>query len=236
MVNMKLTKNKNKGFTLIELMVASTLASLMSFGVLSVYVNQSGNISSESQRDITKAEAHRAFDTVSRLIRQAQREDLKVTFITDSEQPENIQAEYKSKSLVIDFNLPENQAIWPNTSGDDRAVRLAWNTGSDNTVQIQIANASTIDDLSTASLTTLAGSNIGSQPRITNMVFWPLDGQRSMLATQGGALIANADNGYLLQITARAGAPDLAYDNPNESGDFKNYRSYTVSGVVFPRN
>ncbi len=229
-------KKRNKGFTLVELMVASTLASLMSFGVLSIYVNQSGNITSESQRDTTKQAAHNAFDIVNRLVRQAKRDEVAVTFVATNQAQEGA-PDYDSTSLVIDFNLPQNQQIWPNTNGADNAVRIVWGTNENNTTQIQIGNTQNIANLDGATLNTLAGSNNDAQPRISNMVFWPLSAQRTMRPLQGNKLIGNADNGYLLQITARAGLPDLAYSNPEETGgSFERYRTYTVSGVVFPRN
>jgi len=234
---MQLRKNKFKGFTLIELMIATTLASLMSIGVLSVYVNQSGNISSESQRDATKREAHRAFNTISRLLRQAQRDSIQIAYNGANQGAVSTQPDIVGTSLQIDFTLPENTDIWPNVNSsviDNNAVRLSWAAGNGTSpFQIQIANTTSMGGLAAAPLETMAGSNNNSMPHIINVVFWPLNTQRTIQA----AVTDNANSGYLLQITARTGAPDLTYINPKYStGTFKNYRTYTVSGVVAPRN
>ena len=236
---MKLTYKKNTGFTLVELMVATTLATLMSFGVLAIYVNQSVNISTETKRDTTSQEAQRAFDIISRLLRQAQQSSINITYdtgqiVTAGDPPETI-----NDAITIDFTLPPNQDIWPNVRNaanpvNNNAVRLRWhNNGGDYSHQIQISNTTSVGALDAAPISVLAGDDDNSQSRIINMDFWPLLDQRTLQ----GELTGTANSGYLLRITTRAATADMNYVNPDvNSGDYINYRTYTVSGVITPRN
>ena len=140
-------------------------------------------------------------------------------------------------AATISFTLPENQEIWPNIDGGvNNAVLLSWNNNdASNKYQILIDNAATIATLNIGSATVLAGSNSnsGSLPRVINFDFLPLTNQTTL-----GTAADPATNGYLLSITTRAAGADISYDHPNvaDDSDFKHYRTYTVSGVISPRN
>ena len=240
MKNMRQLKKNNKGFTLVELMIATTLSTLMSLGVLSIYISQSANLTSEIQRDTTAQEAHRAFDIISRLIRQAEQASIQINYNTDKIVNNNNVPEIDNDAITIDFTLPANQDIWPNihTAGnpaDNNAVRLAWhnNIEARSPYQIQIGNTTSIANLGAANMNILAGSNNQSVAQIINLDLWPLQNQRTLQA----AANATPNSGYLLRITTRATTPDLSYTHPNDTRDnYKHYRTYTVSGIVTPRN
>jgi len=221
----------NSGFTLVELMISATLATLMSFGVLSIYVNQSSTISSETQRDSTAQEAQRAFDIMSRLLRQAQRNSF---IVINNTRNSDTQPEVASDASNVQFTLPANQSIWPNVSGGpNNAILLSWNNSSESEkYKIKIDNAATIGALNVDNADVLAGGNSGSLARVINMDFWPLSGPRSLQVAASDP----GTNGYLLRITTRAAEPDLSYIHPDASDANKHYRTYTVSGVISPRN
>lgn len=227
------SRKHSKGFSLVELMVASTLATLMSLGVLSIYVNQEGNLSSEISRDTTVQEAQRAFDVVSRLLRQAEQASISVPIgqFNDKDTPE-----IANDETIVDFTLPAGQRIWPNLNGNaNNAVRLSWSNKNSSTqpYQIQIGNTDTLANLGGANMNVLAGSNNGEQAQVINLDFWPLADQQTL---QGNSTDA-ANSGYLLRITTRAAIPDLSYNNPLQSNSaFKHYRTHTVSGIITPRN
>jgi len=227
---------QQNGFTLIELMIASTLATLMSLGVLSIYVNQSGNISAEEQRSATAQEAHRAFDLVSRMLRQAEQNSIVINYNTGKSVNENNEPEISNDAITIDFTLPANLDVWPNTHAngapDRPAVRLRWHNGTgENPYKIQLANTTSLDNLASATLTDIAGSDVGSLARIVNLDFWPLLDPRTLQNASTDAPI----HGYMLRVTARAAQPDITY-NDGSTGQYKNYRTYTTTGVIAPRN
>jgi len=241
---MKVKRTNTAGFSLIELMVASTLATVMSLAVLSLYINQSGNLISESQRDSTAQEAYRAFDIISRLVRQAVASSINIKYGGVQNTNPDASPEIANDSIDVVFNLPSKQDIWPNSNSaisDNNAVRLKWDNKSTDaskdpsSYQIQISNTTSIKELDGLSMKAIAGSNDTSLARIINFDMWPLQGQSGLQ----GAVANNgiARNGYLLKITSRSALPDLQYINPDDkNGIYKHHRTYTVSGVVTPRN
>ena len=234
--SMHLIFKKENGFTLIELMVAITLATMMSLGVLSIYVNQSGTISSEIQRDTTAQAAHQAFDSVSRLLRHAEQNSILISYGTGKKYNTNDEQEITNDAISVKFTLPANQDIWPNThidnATDKNAIQLKWHNGTDpSPYQIQISNASSIGELGSANVKILAGSDKGSLARVINLDVWPL----LSLSEKQASVTGDANSGYFLRVTTRASEPDFTY-NDGTDGTYKNYRTYTVSGVVAPRN
>lgn len=237
---MKIKRINTAGFTLIELMVASTLATTMSLAAVSLYINQAGNVTSEAQREATAQEAYRAFDIVSRLVRQAVASSIEIKYDGVQNTNPDGSPEIANDAIDVVFNLPSRQDIWPNSNSaisDNNAVRLKWDNSSINksSYQIQISNTTNKDALNGIPLKTIAGSNDGSLAKIINFDLWPLQGQanlQSVVANDGVAA-----NGYLIKITSRSALPDLQYINPNDNnGVYKHHRTYTVSGVVTPRN
>lgn len=237
---MKIQISSNKGFSLTELMIASVLATSMSLAVVSLYINQTGNLTSEKQRSTTSQEAHRAFDMISRLIRQAEANSIRIRYSGVQNTNSDTSPEIENDAIDIVFTLPSKQDIWPNTNSavsDDNAVRLKWDNNPINSAayQIQISNSASIGALNGIPMKAIAGSNGDLLAKVINFDFWPLLGQKSLQAAVVGAGLAT--NGYLLKITTRSALPDLSYINPNDkNGIYKNYRTYTVSGVVTPRN
>lgn len=230
--------SKNQGFNLIELMVATVIATFMSFTVLSIYVNQTTHLTHETQRDSAIQEANRTFDLISRLLRQAQKASIDISYPTATTVNNETTPEISDDAISIDFSLPSGFNIWPNDKApyQNNDVRLKWDNSDngDNPYVIQIANATNTGSISDQHLRDLGGDNLGDQARIINLDIWPLADQRNLQ----DSVTQSANNGYLLRITARAANSDLSYTNPNFADDnpLKHFRTYTVSGIISPRN
>lgn len=218
--------NTNSGYTLIEAMVATAIASIMSLSVVSIYVNQSANISSETQRDTSIQEANRAFDIISRLLRQARQNTILIDYgsgaLNQVDEPET-----SSDSINVRFNLPQNFRVWPNTSGINPAVEISWQNTGDNSYLIRVANATDFAGLNNQQ--TIAGDNAGNEARIVNLDIWPM----ADLTTPQALVTAAPTGGYLLRVTTRSANPDLGYVNLD---DGSNFRTHTVAGIISPRN
>lgn len=231
-------KSISKGFSLIELMVAMTIAVLMSLAVLSIFVNQTTQLTHETQRDNAIQEANRTFNVISRLLRQAYKNSIDITYPTGVTANNETTPEIANDAIDIKFALPSGFNVWPNDKApyENNSVRIKWNNKSneDNPYVIQIANASNAGAISDFDLQPLGGDNTGDQARIVNLDIWPLADQRNL---QNSASLA-ANGGYLLRVTARTAQKDISYVNPDvpEDNPQKHFRTYTVSGVISPRN
>lgn len=228
--------NRQTGFSLVELMVAITLATIMSLGVLEIFVNQTGNITHETQRDLSSQQANHAFDTISSLLRQANKASLSINYPSGSQLNAEDQPQVSNDQIIVDFILPEGFNVWPNDKAPytNNAIRLAWNnSATDTSNKIQMATAGTLEALNGAPLKDIAGTNTGDLARIINLDVWPMQDPRTPQASH----TAKGDAGYLLRVTARTGLKDMSYNNPDDSNsDLQQYRTHTVSGIIFPRN
>jgi len=241
-MTMKAYKNISiKGFTLIEAMIATVIASVMSIGVITIYVNQTGNIAAESQRESSIIESNRAYDLVTRLLRQAQTNAVVLTYNGTGDRnivpPAAPTLEIAGDNIAITFQLPLGFNSWPNNVGplfNQNIVQISWdNTDATTAHQIRVRNADTVANLAGVADQIIAGDNIGDGARIINLDVWPMTDQ----FTQAGAVAAPANNGYFVSVTARSPSTDRRYVNPDDpSGDLKHFRTHTVSGIVTPRN
>ena len=234
----RVNKSKNQGFSFIELMVATTIAAFMSLTVLSIYVSQTTHLTQETQRGSAMQEANRTFDLISRLLRQAQKETIDIAYPSATIVNSETTPEIINDAINITFSLPSGFNIWPNDKAPyaNNRIRLKWDNKntSDNPYVIQIANATNTNGISDLDLKDLAGDNSGDQARIINLDIWPLADQRNLQST----VTQTANNGYLLRVTARGATQDLSYINPDITDDspLKHFRTYTVSGIISPRN
>ena len=230
--------SKQKGFSFIELMVATAIAAFMSFTVLSVYINQTTHLTHETQRDSAMQEANRTFDLISRLLRQADKTSIDISYPNALLANNEVTPEIVNDAISVDFSLPSGFNIWPNDEApyEKNNIRLKWDNknNGDNPYVIQIAKATSSTGLSNLDLKDFAGDNSGDQARIVNLDIWPLVDQRNLQNT--ATQVAN--NGYLLRVTARTAKSDFSYINPDiaEDDPLKHYRTYTVSGIISPRN
>lgn len=223
--------NDDRGHTLVEMMVALTLASMVTVGALSLFVAQAGVIQAETHRDQAAQEAQHLYDVISRLLRQAERDSIS---ITSTAAPNGSTLEVANDTITIDFLVPAGFRVWPNTSGNDNAIRVTWsNTDEAAPYAVRIGTASTLAGLAGAPLIPLTGGDGSNTPRPINLDFWPLLNVNALQPASSSPAVA----GYRLAIAFRAGKADNGYVNPADAdGALRHYRVYTAAGIVSPRN
>lgn len=225
----------SRGHTVVELMVALLLASIVSIGALALYVNQTGMIKSETQRDTAAMENHRAFEKLAQLLRHAEVNSLNISF-NQGGLNEIYTIQKENDDISIQFSIPKGFPIWPNDQApyDKNKILIRWSNhdGDDNNFSIRLANAETVDILPNL-LKPIAGGGSTQDPKIINLDFWPLSGNQNPL----NASDAKADGGYLLRLASRTGIADNTYVNDNApSGPLRHFRTHTVAAVIAPRN
>lgn len=235
------TKLQQSGLSLIELMIAATIAMIMSIAAISIYINQMKTYVQTSRKEMTEQDARAVSVRLQQLLRQA------VICTNNTVAPTcspivPITVSYKGataplassalsvagKSVQVVFELPAGYAIWPNTTApySNKQVTLDWtNKAGAAQEQVRISNGGVTHVLSGDS----------SNTKIINLDFWPLnaDGSRGATAT------TVAVGGYLLNLTARIGVADLSYINqkdPNNALGFQHYRTVTFDTRILPRN
>lgn len=217
-----------RGYSLIEMMISVTLASLLFAAAASVFFQQSHHIERETVREIAVHECHSTFDKLGRLLRQAQLDTIDIQYGSGKS---NTEPESANDSIQITFALPESYSIWPNDVApfDRNWVRVAWTNGaSPNPYGITIANAVSESALSNAPTISFAGNtNDESNARISN---FDLDRQEVTDKIHSA--------GYVLRVSARSDRADATYTNPDlpKESPLRHFRTCTTSGVVSPRN
>jgi len=231
------TINKQTGHTISELMVAIALALALSTAALTIYMGQTRLISSETQRNQAASEAHVAFATLSRILRQAEADSINIVYKNNTKPNSDNQAEIANDAIQIDFMLPRDYPIWPNDIPpyQNNAVRITWSNDPNDAApySIQIASATTLAALSSASFRAIAGANTADNARIINLDLWSLSDVNTLQASPN----AETEIGYLFRITSRTGKKDLSFTNKlDPDGNLKHFRTSSASGTISPRN
>ncbi len=230
-------RKQTAGVTLVEMMIALVIGMLLTIAAMSAYVGQSRVVVHQARKEQASQTDTLTYEVLSRLLRHAETGSISITYSgAGAASIPNTAPEITNDSIQVDLTLPAGYAIWPNDVSPytDSAIRLTWSNSGANAYQVRIAKASTATGLATATFSTVAGSNTGSNARIINLDYWPLQSDgHSLQATAG----SSADGGYRLTLTTRAGIPDPGYINPQDpTGSLKNYRTASITGVVVPRN
>ncbi len=220
------------GHTLVEMMVALTLASTLSLGALTVYLNQSSSIHQESQRGEQALDAHTVLDRVDYLLRHAIHDSIRLDYGDGGLNEEN-ELEKSDDALQLTFALPRGLAIWPNDQPpfERHWLRLFWHNNQNAALPyaLTLASAERENDLPAVGQI-IAG---GDQGAVINFDVWPLSSDGRPLARHDD----NAAGGYLLRLSLRAKQPDPSYVHPRVSdGQLRHYRSQTLATIVAPRN
>ncbi len=134
-----------KGLTLIELMIALAISSVVAIGVMKAYVGQTVVVVKQARITQATEDGREAFSVISRLLRQAQRSSLSIT----------------PAKTTFSFTIPSGLAIWPNNIAPytNNAVRLSWTDQGADANKILLATADSAANLGAAATITLAGDS-----------------------------------------------------------------------------
>lgn len=137
-----------RGLTLIELMIALAIGSVVAVGVMKAYVGQTVVVIKQARITQATEDGREAFSVISRLLKQAQQSSITIT------QP-------SANSTTIDFMLPTGLSIWPNNIAPytNNAVRLSWTNQGADANKILLATADSLANLGAAATLTFAGDS-----------------------------------------------------------------------------
>lgn len=225
---MKIKYSKQSGFSMIELMVGITIASLLTIAVISVFVNLSGTFSRQTSRNAAAADAWEAYAVVSRLLEHAEISSIQVSYGAGSfnegmpPAPGTPPIELAGNDEIqITFRTPSGMNVWPNNQGpafNRNQMTLTWQNHGTDKYEIKLV----ISDGAVANpeIVLTGGSEEGNST-VINFDIWPLDinGAKRTSAND------EADGGYWVVINTRAGMKTAESDPV-----------FSVSGRVVPRN
>lgn len=248
-------KRAHSGFSLVELMIAVTIAMGLSVAVMYIYAGQIRTFSQVARKQQTSQEARTAFEIVSNLVRQAdlclsvdtQRCPAQLTLamtypagVSNPNSTTTLQA--ANDSIRIDFVVPAGYDIWPNSDGTtappyaSNAIRITWSSADG---IVWVSNGANVADAEPrANRIALAGANGSLNTRVINLDLWP------QVVTAG--VVTDAVNatdkptaGYRLSMTSRVGTADSTYTNTLDQTNalgLQHYRTVTYQRTVIPRN
>lgn len=238
-------RNKLIGLSLVEVMIAVTIAMLMSIGVLYLYAGQVRTFSQVARKEQTTHEAQSAFEVLAGLVRQAEmcltctpQQTMGIIYPAAVSNPNAASSvQLPNDSVQIDFTVPSGYPIWPNDTGTftNNAIRIDW-SGTTNVVRVS-NGASVTDAAGARTPIAIAGASGNMNTKIVNLDIWPMVVSATGAVTAGAAATDKATAGYRLTMTARVGTADTTYTNPlDPNGPLKNYRTVTYERIILPRN
>lgn len=237
------------GFSLVELMIAVTIAMALSIAVMYVYAGQIRTFSQVARKEQTSQEARTAFEVMSNLVRQAD-----ICLSADTNRcPTNLNIslaypnsvsnpnpattlERANDSVQIDFVTPSGYDIWPNSTSPytNNAIRVEWSS-TDGIVWISAGGS--VTDGTRATRFALAGGSGNMNTRIINLDLWPQQVSSTGAVSDAASKTAKPTGGYRLSMTARVGTQDSTYTNAlDPTGTNQHYRTITYQRNIIPRN
>lgn len=204
------------GFSLIEMMIAVTVAMIMSIGVLLVYAGQVRTFSQTARKAQTTQEAQSAFEVIAGLVRQA---EMCLTCITQQTMGITNPA---ASSVQIDFTVPSGYYIWPNTASPytNNAMRIEWSNAS-SAVQVS-AGASVADAAGARAPIVLVGASGNMNTKIADLAVWPMVVDAAGVVAAGASATTKPTAGYRITMTAKVGTVDV--------------KTVTYERIILPRN
>lgn len=235
---------KQRGYTLIEMMVALTIAMVISIATMYLYSGQVRTFYYTARKQQTTEEIQAAFEAVTVLIRQAEMcltctptQQISITYPIGIANPNGPKTPYLANdSISLDFAVPSGYAIWPNDTAPytNNAMHLSW---SQATGTLLLSDGLTAAAAQAASGVAIAGSSGRLNTRIVNFDVWPLVIGAGNTPTPGTNANDKPIAGYHVVMTARIGASDASYVNQlDPNGPMRNYRTITYEADILPRN
>ncbi|BBI98911.1 hypothetical protein FGKAn22_06040 [Ferrigenium kumadai] len=232
------------GYTLIEMMVALTIAMFISITTLYLYSGQVRTFFHTARKQQTTEEIQAAFEAVTDLLRQAEMcltcnpaQQISITYPAGIANPNGTQTPYLANdSIDLDFTVPAGYAIWPNNTApySENAMHLTWSQANG---ALLLSSGTDAAAAQGASAVAIAGSTGRLNTRIVNFDVWPLTVGASNVPATGTAASDKPTAGYHVVMTARVGSPDGTYTNKlDPNGAMRNYRTVTYEADILPRN
>ncbi len=184
-----------EGFTLVEVMVSITIASILSLALISAYSTQAGTYMRQGHNSQATDDGREIYMVLNHLLRQSINSSIAIA--------------QTASTTRIDLQIPQGFPIWPNTTPpyNLNAIRISWSNTGTNANQIMISSATGIGALGAAPMVALAGSNAGSNTRVTGLTMAPA-----------------VPAGYLLSVTTLSGGAAIGS------------RGTVFDGMILPRN
>lgn len=189
------------GVSLIEMMIAVTIAMIMSIGVLLIYAGQVRTFSQTARKAQTTQEAQSAFEVVAGLVRQA---EMCLTCITQ----QTMAITTAASSVQVDFTVPSGYYVWPNATDPytDNAMRIEWSLAGS---AVQVSAGASVDDAAGARTPiVLAGASGSMNTKIADFAVWPMVVDAAGAVTEGALATTKPTAGYRITMTARVGTAD----------------------------
>lgn len=235
---------KQGGQTLIEMMIALTLAMVISIATIYLYSAQLKIFYHTARKQQTTEEIQAAFEVVTDLLRQAEMcltcnpaQQISISYPAGVANPNGAQTPYLANDgISLDFSVPSGYAIWPNSTAPyaSNSMHLSWSQASGT---LLLSNGPNAGAAQAASGVVIAGTTGKLNTSIVNFDVWPLAVGAGNVPTAGTSAADKPTAGYHVVLTARVGANDPAYVNqlaPN--GAMRNYRTITYEADILPRN
>lgn len=218
------------GASLIEMMIAVTIAMIMSIGVLLIYAGQVRTFSQTARKAQTTQEAQSAFEVIAGLMRQAEmcltcttQQTMGLTYPGGVVNPNAAGTlQLAGDSVQIDFTVPSGYYIWPNTTAPytNNAIRISWSLAT-NVVQVS-AGASVADAAAARTPITIVGASGNMNTKIINLDVWPMVVDAAGAVTVGASATVKPTAGYGITMTAQVGSADA--------------KTVTYERIILPRN
>src|SRR5512146_2388532 len=168
------------GHTLIELMIALTIAMVISISTMYLYSGQVRTFYHTARKQQTTEEIQAAFEAITSLLRQAEMcltctpgQQISIAYPAGIANPNGAKTPYLANDgISIDFTVPSGYAIWPNDTAPyaNNAMHLTW---SQATGKLMLSSGSDAATAQAAAGVVIAGSTGRMNTRIVNFDVWP---------------------------------------------------------------
>lgn len=230
-------KYKVIGYSLVELLIALGVASILSIAIVTAYTGQSAVMLKHNLSTLASEDARDTFDLIAMMLRQSSSRidiDWEGSPITNKN---GVVTSFDTEAIRIQFELPDREAIWPNTIAnsdglyENQYITIEWDDGS-KSIYIRMSNN---DAYSGGTTFVLAESGADTSTVFTNIALWP--------TKPGGFLTADSDADGIVDVSPYyddymsfpEGGYDLIVSTSTKMGKDETIAN-TMVAVVGPRN
>lgn len=232
---------KQKGFTLIEVMVAMVISIGISLASISLMLNESNMMLQNTKKSQAEQEGLAAFNLISDLLSQSVLclttcptvTKIDITYPNGISNPNGLNVlSINGDFIDIKFTIPNGYSAWPNDIAPytSNEIIVKWDKTTE-TVKISagLGNSTRTDYI-------IAGGSGAKDYKVINFDLWPLVTSNGVIVN-GSTVNSRPTAGYKLSMTVRVSSPDNTYLNLTDpTGAYKNYRTVTFNKIVMPRN